>query len=174
MRESKLTIHLINQLKFTRAEFKKGFLGVSEEDGSRRFLPINSIGWIVGHLAWHEQYYWLTRAQACTPFPELIEKVGFNQPVSTPSLNEMIQCWEEITAACDPYLDALIVGDLENHLEVNGRNLPFNIGTMITRVIYHYWYHNGEMQSIRQMLGHKNLPDFVSDDIETTGRFYLN
>jgi hypothetical protein len=56
---------------------------------------------------------------------------------------------------------------------VNGKPLPANIGTMITRMIYHYWYHNGEIQAIRQLFGHKNLPDFVSDEIETIGRFYL-
>ena len=31
---------------------------------------------------------------------------------------------------------------------------------------YHYWYHTGEIQAIRQMLGHSNLPEYVGD-IET-------
>jgi hypothetical protein len=30
------------------------------------------------------------------------------------------------------------------------------------------------MQAVRQLLGHKGLPDFVSDDIETIGKFYLD
>lgn len=49
-----MILNIINQLKFARAVFKKGFTGVSEEDGSRSLLAMNSIGWIVGHLAWHE------------------------------------------------------------------------------------------------------------------------
>jgi hypothetical protein len=32
---------------------------------------------------------------------------------------------------------------------------------MLRRVTYHYWYHTGESQAIRQLLGHKNLPEFV-------------
>lgn len=36
-------LNLINQLKFTRSEFHKGFTGVSEQEGARRFMPINSI-----------------------------------------------------------------------------------------------------------------------------------
>jgi hypothetical protein len=27
----------------------------------------------------------------------------------------------------------------------------------------HYWFHMGESQAIRQMLGHTNLPQFVGD-----------
>jgi hypothetical protein len=34
---------------------------------------------------------------------------------------------------------------------------------MLQRVIYHYWYHNGENQAIRQNLGHTNLPQFIGD-----------
>jgi hypothetical protein len=30
-------LHIVNQLKFTRSEFRKGFSGVSEDEGSRRF-----------------------------------------------------------------------------------------------------------------------------------------
>jgi hypothetical protein len=28
---------------------------------------------------------------------------------------------------------------------------------------YHYWYHLGEALAVRQMLGHRDLPDFVGD-----------
>jgi hypothetical protein len=31
------------------------------------------------------------------------------------------------------------------------------------RITYHYWYHIGEIQAIRQMLGHKDLPEYVGD-----------
>jgi len=72
------------------------------------------------------------------------------------------------------HLTQLTLTDLTSVMIVNGKPLTFNIGTMLSRVIYHYWYHNGEMQAIRQMLGHTELPDFVSDDIETTGAFFLD
>src|SRR5881398_2569893 len=34
-------------------------------------------------------------------------------------------------------------------------------GTKLHRTTYHYWFHLGESQAIRQMLGHTKLPDFV-------------
>jgi len=61
---------------------------------------------------------------------------------------------------------------MENKLIVKGKELPANIGTMLTRVTYHYFYHIGEMQAIRQMLGHKDLPTYIGDGIETVGEFY--
>lgn len=42
---------LVEQLRFTREEWLRALRGVPEEDGFRRLEPINSIGWIVGHLA---------------------------------------------------------------------------------------------------------------------------
>ncbi len=89
-----MVLNIINQLKFARSEFKKGFNGVSEKDGRRRMIPINSISWIVGHLAWHEQYYWLTRAQGKILIPEIIDQVGYKKPASTPSLKEMTSYWK--------------------------------------------------------------------------------
>ena len=168
-------LNIINQLKFTRGEFRKGFTGVSEEEGARRFMPINSIGWMVGHLAWHEQLYWLTRLQGITPIPELNELASFGGDASQPSLKLMIAYWEQIVAEVDPFLEKLTPADLSpNVVTRSGKKYPINKGTLISRVIYHYWYHTGEMQAVRQLLGHKGLPDFVSDDIETIGEFYLD
>jgi uncharacterized damage-inducible protein DinB len=36
-------------------------------------------------------------------------------------------------------------------------------GSLLQRVIYHYWYHIGENMAIRQMLGHQRLPQFVGN-----------
>jgi len=33
----------------------------------------------------------------------------------------------------------------------------------LMRNLYHYWYHMGEIGSIRQLLGHKDVPEFVGD-----------
>ncbi len=37
------------------------------------------------------------------------------------------------------------------------------MGTLLQRVIYHYWYHTGENVAIRQMFGHTDLPEFVGN-----------
>ncbi len=167
-------LHVLNQLRFTRSEFRRSFQGVREAEGSQRFMPINSIAWMVGHLAWHEQLYWLVRSGKGALFPELEESNAYGKPPGEPSLMRMIECWERVIEASDDFLTSLNRADLESHLTVNGKQLPFNIGTIITRVTYHYWYHCGEMQAVRQLLGHTNLPDFVGRDIETVGAFYLD
>ncbi|MDO9545384.1 MAG: type 1 glutamine amidotransferase domain-containing protein [Pelolinea sp.] len=46
----------------------------------------------------------------------------------------------------------MLLQDLAAIEVVNGKELPINKGTMLTRVIYKYWYHNGEMQAVRQLL----------------------
>ena len=67
------TLPLVEQLRFTRSEFRRGLRGTPEADAVRRLEPMNSIGWIVAHMAWHEQRYWLTRGLGETPRPELNE-----------------------------------------------------------------------------------------------------
>ena len=94
-------LNIINQLKFARSEFRKGFESVTELEGMRRFGTMNSIGWIIGHLAWHEQYYWLERAQSICMFTDLDKTVGFNCPASKPSIGKMIETWKLVTDVCD-------------------------------------------------------------------------
>ena len=98
---------LVDQLRFTRYEWTRALRGVGEEDGIRRLDPMNSIGWIVGHLAWQEQRYWLTRAQDTTPIPILNDTVASGGPATTPPLGEMLEAWRSVTSAADPWLDSL-------------------------------------------------------------------
>ena len=84
---------LIVQLGFTRSEFKRALEGISNADAHRRFLPMNCISWNIGHLAWQEQRYWLTRLQGKTPLPHINELVGYGQPACTPPLAEMWEAW---------------------------------------------------------------------------------
>jgi hypothetical protein len=46
---------------------------------------------------------------------------------------------------------------------VDGEPMESNIGTMLRRSTYHYWFHTGEANAIRQLLGHANVPEFVGD-----------
>lgn len=66
-----------------------------------------------------------------------------------------------ITQAADPWLDTLTTDQFSTHMIVDGEPHVENIGSMLRRVTYHYWYHLGESQAIRQMLGHTHLPIFV-------------
>ncbi len=154
---------LVNQLWFTRSEFNRCLDGVTDEEARRRFEPMNSISWIVGHLADQENRYWVRIAQGITIIPELNELVGYGRPPSTPPLNEMWSAWQRITENADLYLETISANMLPTHLEINGKPVGENIGTMLMRNIYHYWFHSGEAYAIRQLLGHSNLPEFVGN-----------
>jgi hypothetical protein len=157
-----MTHPLVSQLRFTRSEFRRGLDGVTADEALRHFGPMNSISWIVGHMAWHEQVCWLQRAQGKVVAPEVLV-CGNGQPQSTPPLDAMWAAWRTITQAADSYLDALTQDLLVTHWQVDGKPWRESIGTQMRRMTYHYWFHTGEAQAIRQMLGHVNLPSFVGD-----------
>jgi uncharacterized damage-inducible protein DinB len=154
---------LIDQFRFTRSEWLRGLEGISEEDGACHFGPMNCISWTVGHLAWHEQRTWLTRSQNKILFQELNELFAYGAAMNTPSFKEMIETWHTVTQAADPFLDTLTTETLQNDLLLNGESVGQTLGSALRRVTYHYWYHIGEIQAIRQMLGHTDLPEYVGD-----------
>ena len=149
---------LVTQLRFTRSEWLRGLKAVTAEEAARRFGPINPIAWMIGHLAWQEQLYWLERAQGETVVPE-VKQFGYGKPLAVPPLDEAWAWWRAVTTAADPYLDSLIGAKLTRRWKrESSKETP---GTKLHRTTYHYWFHLGESQAIRQMLGHTKLPDFV-------------
>jgi Zn-finger domain-containing protein len=50
---------LIQQLRFTRSEFKRALEDLSDDQARQRLMPMNCISWNVGYLAWQEQRYFL-------------------------------------------------------------------------------------------------------------------
>jgi hypothetical protein len=160
-----MTHPLVLQLRFARSEFLRGLEGVTDEEAKKRFMPMNCIAWNVGHLTWQEQRYWLFRAQNLMPRPEIHDEFRWNAPATTPNLTEILKVWQEITAQCDPWLDQQTSESIEagHEFEVDGQKVTLTFGTLLLRTIYHYWYHCGENQAIRQMLGHTGLPDFVGN-----------
>ena len=154
---------MVTQLRFARSEFLRCLDGVSAKDAQRRFEPMNCISWIIGHLATQENRYWVLQAQGRELAAGLDAQVGWGRPASTPALEEMWGVWRTITRAADEYLDTLKPERLRKHLEWNGESLLESIGTMLLRNTYHYWFHLGEAHAIRQMLGHRDLPQFVGD-----------
>ena len=154
---------LVDQFRFTRSEWLRGLEGLSEEDGACHFGPMNCISWTVGHLAWHEQRTFLQRPQNKILFPHLNELFAYSAPMSTPSLREMLEVWHTVSQAADPYLDSMTTQTLLTDLLMNGESVGQTRGSALRRITYHYWYHIGEVQAIRQMLGHANLPEYVGD-----------
>lgn len=154
---------LVTQLHFSRSEFYRCLEGVNQVDAQKRLPPVNCISWMIGHLANQEHRYWVEFAQGKSLVKGLNELVGYGSPPSTPPLAEMWDIWGKITEAADVYLLQLDPAGLKSYLERDGKPLKENIGTLIQRNIYHYWFHTGEAHAVRQMLGHQNLPQFVGD-----------
>jgi len=160
-----MTHPLVTQLRFTRSEFKRAIKGVTDEDAAQRILPMNCISWNVGHLAWQEQQYFLVYGEGRTHlYPEIYKNFAYGATASTPALSEMLAKWTDITKTADAWLDTLTSEKLASHaLKADGTPSERIIGSLMQRMIYHYWYHLGENMAIRQMLGHTHLPQFVGN-----------
>ena len=153
---------LVDQLRFSRSEFKRALEGLSDEDAVARVLPANSISWNIGHLAWQEQRYWLIRGETRTLSEDVNKRFAYGAEASTPALAEAWAAWREITEASDPFLDTLTTEKLKSNA-VETKEFTTSWGNLLQRMIYHYWYHAGENMGIRQALGHTGLQDFVGD-----------
>jgi len=154
---------LVNQLRFARSEFLRCLEPVSEADALIRIDSMNCLSWTIGHMANQEHRYWVETAQGKTLIPDLYDRVGYGKPASTPPLEEMWTAWHTITAEADKYLDSVTPEILEGHFQYEGKNYPESIGTMLQRNIYHYWMHTGEARTIREILGHTDLPEYVGN-----------
>jgi uncharacterized damage-inducible protein DinB len=151
---------LVDQLRFMRSELRRGVGDTSEDDGRRRVEPMNSIGWIVAHMAWQEQRQWLVRGQGLAPIrPDLEEIAPNGGPATTPSLRAVLDAYAAVTNAADPWLDGLRERDLLDALPGPGPHRT--VGSALLRVVYHGWFHTGEIVAIRQILGHREVPEFA-------------
>ena len=125
----------MTQLRFTRREWLRGLKGVTAEDAERRLPPINPIAWMIGHLAWQEQLYWLDRAQGRIVVPE-VRRFGYGKPLVVPALDEAWAWWRTVTTAADPYLDTLEGATLMRRWKrESSQETP---GTKLHRTTYHY------------------------------------
>ena len=161
---------LVDQLRFTRAEWRRALEGISDDDARRRIEPMNPISWMVGHLAWHERLVWVDRGLGLVVEPEL-DAVANGAPASTPPLGTMWAAWDRILEASDRLLADLTPEALAKPLAHDRRADPPAAGTELLHVIYHYWGHIGEASAIRQVLDHEGRPEFVGD-IDTLAPYH--
>jgi len=152
---------LVLQLRFTRSEFVRA-AKVSEDDAAKRVMPMNSISWTIGHLAWQEQRYFIFFPTGELLVPE-IRDLAFGSPHSTPSAKKMWAAWRKVTKAADDWLDSLTTSKLQQMVVLDGKRSNRMYGNLLQRVIYHYWYHIGENMAVRKMLGHTGFGYFVGN-----------
>jgi hypothetical protein len=152
---------LVDQLRFTRGEWLRALRGVTEKDAKVHHGQMNCISWIVGHLAWQEQRYFLIRPQAKMLRPDIQTRFTTGGPMSTPALKETLAAWRQITKTADPFVEKLTTRVLLKDLPLDGKKSGQTQGDALRRLTYHYWFHIGEILAIRQMLGRKRLPEYV-------------
>ncbi len=162
--------NLVDQLRFTRAEWRRGLVGISDADARRRVEPMNSLSWMIGHLAWHERLVWAERGLGLTVEP-VLDALANGAEATTPSLESMWAAWGRIVTLADPLLDGLTIETLERPQAFDRRSDAPAAGTELLHVIYHYWGHIGEASAVRQMLGHERPPEFVGD-IDTLAPYH--
>ena len=151
---------LVEQTQFVKQKWLDGHKKLSTDDGIKRMGHANSISWMVGHLAGFDQAVWLERPRGIV-VSEAVKVCGYGQPASTPDLNEMLDAWHAIQEKVNEVQVELKSEDLLVHPGPPGNQSPENLGTLMLRQMWHYWYHLGEMQGIRQAMGHEKLPQYV-------------
>ena len=125
-------------------------------------MPMNSISWMIGHMAWHERQCWMRRARGLN-VERGLDAFATDLPASTPSLAIVQAAWEHIVADADPFLETLTTADLGQPLPHDPREQRPTAGSQLQYVTYHYWAHIGEVSAVRQMLGHADLAEYVGD-----------
>ncbi len=135
----------------TVAEFRRGLEGLTAEEALVRHpkadgSTMNAVSWIVAHIAAHwdsAQAYAMGREAA--PLQPAAD--GTPPPYEDALVRlEMATGWLGWIAAA---------GDMRMSRQHEGRQ--HTPGTFLLRAVMHTWFHCGEINSIRQLLGHPEI-----------------
>lgn len=155
---------LVVQLRFTRREFARAVVGVTDEEALERPGGLNAVGWAVAHLTWQEQKYFLDLGQGERPYPDVDRAFRPGASAATPPLEEALRAWRDVTRRADPWLDTLDVAAMAApYRKKDGAPGGRIVGDLVQRVTYHYWYHLGQVVAVRRLLGHAKVPQFVGN-----------
>ncbi len=148
---------LVRAQRFARSEFSRGLEGLTDEDalfrpkkadGSR----MNCISWILGHMAYQEWLFFVSGAGG--RWDGKLDPFATGQPASEPALSHALDIWLEAAARSDERLEHVDEEALRQPLQTSW---PENLGTAVMRNTFHYWFHAGEVNAIRQLLGHREI-----------------
>lgn len=162
----------IQLARFALFEFERGLEGLTDEEARTRVTKpdgtqMNAISWIIGHVAQH----WLNVRSLATlerrPSGLRRFQSGPDADPTPPPLNEVLKLFHDAKASIDWLTgadDALLATTREEIMKANllpvqidlGQHKE-NVGTALMRAILHTWFHTGEINAIRQMLGHPEI-----------------
>ena len=149
---------------FALMNFERGLEGLTDEEA--RFLAtkadgshMNSISFIAGHIAYH----WSTVAAYAnkTPQPPSVQPYKIGAQPTAPPLADVLELLAQARAESSwvsTANNALLSSSSEEYRALLANLVPVEtVGTALMRAIFHTWFHIGEVNAIRQMLGHPEI-----------------
>jgi hypothetical protein len=171
--------HPVQLASFALMQFQHGLQGLTNEEAQLRMskadgTEMNSISWTIGHISWQ----WIRLATRVAlakgekdgsddPFPMLRERArqfrsGSDDP-TPPSLAEALSLLQDATEVSkwladvdDAIMSTVRWGD-DPRDGGAVRGAPEVLGTSAIRNTLHTWFHIGEINAVRQMLGHSEI-----------------
>jgi len=148
---------------FAVSEFERGLAGIFEEESQRKFekadgSEMNSAAWTVGHLAAHWEI--AAALAAGTEFStELYARhFGPTADPASPPLHEVLDRFRRWSSDLDEWIP------LDDESMLRATPLPDNVSQVIMKLILHTWFHIGEINAVRQLLGHPEI-EFLGDSM---------
>ena len=145
--------------RFTLSEFERGLACLTDEEAQTRMTKadgtqMNAVSWVIAHVARH----WL----ALEAYAKQGQLPGSLEPFAPgpladptpPPMSDVLKLLDDAKAAIDWIAtadDALLSTTPEESI------LRGSVGTALMRVALHTWFHIGEINAIRQMLGHSPI-----------------
>ena len=147
-----MSSHIITgQYELSIDQMENYYKDLTDNDIKKVFPPLNSIGWLMGHSSVYN--YEIANKIKEIEIPEEANKYRNGQPHSTPDLKDIVSLWENSVLTVKNSLKLLTDDDLSSKITWIKEDEEINFGTDITRMIFHYWNHLGEIASVRQLLG---------------------
>lgn len=155
--------------EFALTHFERGLEALTDEEARRRMPKdgggqMNAISWTVGHIAW--QWILLAAEAAQAQNPDVpweailgdqrrrTERFRFTSDDPTPPpLADALELLREARAATswlwEPGVEAV--------LSTAPQGSTDDVGTSLMQAALHTWFHTGEINAVRQMLGHAEI-----------------
>jgi hypothetical protein len=134
------------------AEFSRGLEGLSDEEVLTRFekrdgTRMNAISWTVQHIGAH----WTNVASALGG--SFLTNLGPSRDGTPPAWAEALRTFDLATRNVEWLRVAPEEAFLRPLAELRGESC----GTYLARAIAHTWFHIGEINAVRQLLGHAEI-----------------
>ncbi len=164
--------HPIELARFALSEFERGLVGLTDEEARTRLTKadgtqMNAISWIIAHVGQH----WLSvrslarlerRPSGLRPF-----RSGAPADPTPPPLSDVLKLLHDAKASIDWIANAdpaLMATTREDIVKADATTAQIDlglpnesVGTALMRAVLHTWFHIGEINAVRQMLGHPEI-----------------